>query len=100
MNKNELGFYPIGKRIVAQKYEKQNNEFTTKGGIILTSEPTPEGIEYAKVIIVSDDMKADYSIGEYVVYTRFKIEKFKWQGQEYVLLNDTDIVAKVEQDKI
>ncbi len=90
---------PLGDRVVLKQLEAEE---TTKGGIILTSQ-SKEKPQEAEVIAVGPGAKVDgkvipveVKVGDKVVYSKYAGMEVKYQGTEYIVVKESDILAIVE----
>ncbi len=90
---------PLGDRVVLKQLEAEE---TTKGGIILTSQ-SKEKPQEAEVIAVGPGAKVDgkvvpveVKVGDKVVYSKYAGMEVKYQGTDYIVVKESDILAIVE----
>jgi chaperonin GroES len=91
---------PLGDRVVLKQLEAEE---TTKGGIILTSQ-SKEKPQEAEVIAVGPGAKVDgkvvpvdsVKVGDKVVYSKYAGMEVKYEGTEYIVVKESDILAVVE----
>lgn len=90
-----FGIKPLGSRIVIKKLEAEEK---TQGGIILTSS-AKEAPQMAEVIAVgpgTKDEEMELEAGDKVVFSKYAGTDIKFEGEEYTIMNQSDILAKVE----
>ncbi|XVG96598.1 co-chaperone GroES [Eubacteriales bacterium KG127] len=90
-----MGIKPLGSRVVIKKVEAEEK---TAGGIILTS-ASKEAPQLAEVVAVGpgkEDEKMELAIGDKVVFSKYAGTEIKFQGDEYTIMNQSDILAIVE----
>ena len=94
-----MNIKPLGDRVVIKMLE---SEETTKGGIILAG-AAKEKPQMAEVIAVGpglvEDGKAipmEVAIGDKVLMSKYACTEGKIDGNEYIILSQKDILAKVE----
>lgn len=92
-------FVPLGERVVIKPIEQDQ---TTKGGIFLpdTAKEKPQEGEVVAVGPgrVSDDGKRipmELSKGDKVIYSKFAGTEYKDGDEEYLILRESDILAKI-----
>ena len=92
-------FVPLGERVVVKPIEQEQ---TTKGGIFLpdTAKEKPQEGEVVAVGPgrVSDDgtrIKMELSKGDRVIYSKFAGTEYKDGDEEYLILRESDILAKI-----
>ncbi len=93
-------FEPLGDRVVVLPLEKEDR---TKSGIVLP-DTAKERPQEGKVVAagpgrISDDGKRiamEVKAGDIVVYSKYGGTEYTEDGVEYLILNERDILAKVE----
>lgn len=90
---------PIGDRVVLKQLEAEE---TTKSGIILAA-TAQEKPQEAEVIAVGngviDDTKTVnmcVSVGQRVIYSKYAGTEVKLDGEEFIIVKQSDILAVVE----
>lgn len=89
---------PLGTRLVIKLVEAREE---TESGIILTGNAKEEP-KIAEVLaigeeILSDDKKKDeLKIGDRVVFSEYAGKKVDLDGEEYIVINLSDILAVIE----
>ena len=90
---------PLGDRVVIKMIE---SEETTKSGIILTSS-AKEKPQIAQVIEVGPGIdvdgktvKMEVSKNDKVVVSKYAGTEIKYEGEDYIILRQSDILAIVE----
>ena len=86
---------PLGDRVVLKQFEAEE---TTKSGIILTSK-TQEKPQEAEVIAVgpgTEEVKMEVKAGDKVIYSKYAGTEVKLDGEEYIVVKQSDILAIVE----
>ena len=90
---------PLGDRVVIKMIEMED---TTKSGIILTAaaKEKPQMAEIVAVgpggIVEGKEVKMEVSVGDKVITSKYAGTDVKFDGQEYTILRQSDILAKVE----
>jgi chaperonin GroES len=92
-------FVPLGERVIVKPIEQEQ---TTRGGIFLpdTAKEKPQEGEVVAVGPgrLSDDGKRismELSKGDRVVYSKYAGTEYKDGEEEYLILRESDILAKV-----
>jgi len=92
-------FVPLGERVVVNPIEQES---TTKGGIFLpdTAKEKPQEGEVVAVGPgrVSDDgtrIPMELSKGDRVIYSKFAGTEYKDDDDEYLILREGDVLAKI-----
>ncbi len=93
-----VNLQPLADRVIVQPIEKEE---VTRGGIILP-DTAKEKPQEGKVLAVgpgrlSEDGKRiamDVAVGDVVIYTRYGGTEIKVDGEELIILRESDILAK------
>ena len=90
---------PLGDRVVIKNLEAEE---TTKGGIILTNSAKEKPV-MAEVIAVGPggnvdgkEIKMYVEAGQKVFYSKYAGTEVKLDGEEYIIVRQSDILAIVE----
>ena len=91
---------PLGDRVVVQPAEREE---TTKSGIVIP-DTAKEKPQRGSIIAVGkgrrdddgDRIPMDVSIGDTVLFAKYAGTEFKFEDEEYLILSEKDILAKVE----
>lgn len=86
---------PLGDRVVIKQCEAETK---TKSGIVLASS-NQEKPQEAEVIAVGPgtaDVKMELSVGQRVIYSKYAGTEVKYDGVEYIVIKQSDILAIVE----
>ena len=90
---------PLGDRVVLKQLVAEE---TTKSGIVLPGQ-TKEKPQEAEVVAVGPgilpdgkEIKMSVKAGDKVIYTKYAGTKVKMDGEEYILVKQSDILAIVE----
>ncbi|HJX03625.1 MAG TPA: co-chaperone GroES [Dehalococcoidia bacterium] len=94
---------PLGDRVVIQPLPKEE---ITKGGIVLPDTAKEKPME-GKVIAVGpgslDDagkrVPLDVKVGDIVIYAKYAGTEIKEDGEELIILRESDILAKKASSK-
>jgi chaperonin GroES len=90
---------PLGERVVIKMLE---TEETTKSGIVLpgTAKEKPQIAEVIEVgpggFIDGKEITMEVEIGDKVLISKYAGTEFKLDGEEYTILNQSDILAIVK----
>ena len=90
---------PLGDRGVVQPAEREE---TTKSGIVIP-DTAKEKPQRGNVIAVGegrrdedgDRIPMDVSVGDTVLFAKYAGTEFKFEDEEYLILSEKDILAKV-----
>ena len=86
---------PLGDKVAIKRLEAEEK---TKGGIILSSsaKETPQVAEVLAVGPGTEDDKITVKVGDRVMYEKYGGTEVKIDGEEYLILKMSDIVAIIE----
>ena len=90
---------PLADRVVLKQVEAEE---TTKAGIILTtkSQEKPQEAEIVAVgpggMVDGKEIKMQVSVGQKVIYSKYAGTEVKFEGEEYIIVKQNDILAIVE----
>lgn len=90
---------PLGDRVVIKMLEAEE---TTKSGIILagTAKEKPQIAEVVAVgpggVIDGKEVTMELVVGDRVIMSKYAGTEVKLDGEEYTILRQSDILAKVE----
>ena len=87
---------PLGDRVVLKQLEAEQ---TTKSGIVLPGQEK-EKPQQAEVIAVgpgTEDVKMELAVGDMVIFSQYAGTEVKFEGEEYTIMAQKDILAKVEK---
>jgi chaperonin GroES len=90
---------PLGDRVVVQPAEREE---TTKSGIVIP-DTAKEKPQRGSVIAVGkgrrdddgDRIPMDVAVGDTVLFAKYAGTEFKFEDEEYLILSEKDILAKV-----
>ena len=90
---------PLGDRVVLKQLEAEE---TTKSGIVLPGQ-AQEKPQQAEVIAVGpggvvdgNEVKMEVATGNKVIYSKYAGTEVKLDGEEYIIVKQSDILAIVE----
>ena len=90
---------PLGDKIVLKQLEAEE---TTKSGIVLPGQ-AKEKPQEAEVIAVGPggvvdgkEVKMEVAVGQTVIYSKYAGTEVKLEGEEYMIVRQSDILAVVE----
>ena len=90
-----FGMKPLGSRVIIKKLEAEEK---TVGGIILagTAKEKPQTAEVVAVGPGTKDEPMEVKVGDTVVFSKFAGTDVKYDGCEYTIMNQSDVLAIVE----
>ena len=87
---------PLGDRVVIKRLEAEEK---TASGIILPGQ-AKEKPQMAEVVAVGpgpEDIKMELKVGDMVIFSQYAGTEVKFEGEEYTIMGQKDILAKVEK---
>ena len=89
------GIKPLADRVVIKKLEAEER---TQGGLILTrtAKEKPQVAEVVAVGPGTKDVTMELKVGDKVVFSKYGGTEIKYQGEEYTIMRQDDILAVVE----
>lgn len=90
-----VGIKPLGSRVLIKKLEAEEK---SQGGIILTSS-AKEKPQVAEVVAVgpgTKDEPMELKVGDKVVFAKYAGTDIKYDGEEYTVMSQADILATVK----
>ena len=94
-----MNIKPLADRVVIKMVEAEE---TTKSGIILagSAKEKPQIAEIVAVgpggIVEGKEVKMELKVGDKVLMSKYAGTEVKLDGQEYTILRQSDILAKIE----
>lgn len=90
---------PLGDRVVLKELKAEE---TTKSGIVLPGQ-AQEKPQQAEVVAVGPgtvedgkEVKMEVSVGDQVIYSKYSGTEVKLDGEEYIIVKQSDILAIVK----
>ena len=90
-----FGIKPLGTRVVMKRFEAEEK---TQGGNILSGQ-AKEQPQMAEIVAAgpgTKDEKMELAAGDKVVFSKYAGTEIKYQGEEYIIMKQEDILAKVD----
>ena len=90
---------PLGDKVVVKQLEAIE---TTKSGIVLAgnAKEKPQEAEIIAVgpggVVDGKEIKMEVKVGQKVIYSKYSGTEVKLDGEEYIILKESDILAIVE----
>ena len=94
-----MNIKPLADRVVIKMLEAEE---TTKSGIILagTAKEKPQIAEVMAVgpggVVDGKEVKMELSVGDKVIMSKYAGTEVKLDGVEYIILRQSDILAKID----
>ena len=94
-----MNIKPLADRVVIKMLEAEE---TTKSGIILagTAKEKPQIAEVVAVgpggVVDGKEVKMELSVGDKVIMSKYAGTEVKLDGEEYIILKQGDILAKID----
>lgn len=90
-----FGIKPLGNRVVIKRVEAEEK---TASGIVLPGQ-AKEKPQMAEIVAVgpgSEEEKMEVKVGDTVIFSQYAGTEIKYQGEEYTILTQRDVLAIVE----
>lgn len=93
-----MNLAPLGDRVVLKQLEAEE---TTKSGIVLpgNAQEKPQQAEVIAVgpggIVDGKEVEMQVAVGDKVIYSKYAGTEVKLEGEEFIVVRQSDIVAKV-----
>ena len=90
-----MNIKPIGERVLIKPMKEEEK---TAGGIYIpetAKEKKKQGV-VVEVGTTSDDNEMPVQKGDLILYTGYSTEELEMNGEEYIIINISDIIAKLE----
>lgn len=90
-----IGIKPLGDRVAIKRVEAEEK---TMGGLILTS-AAKEAPQVAEVVAVGPGSKEEtmeLKIGDKVLFPKYGGVEVKYNGEEYILMHQSEVLAVIE----
>ena len=90
---------PLGDRVVLKQVEAEE---TTKSGIVLPgqAQEKPQQAEEIAVgpggVVYGKEVKMEVTVGDKVIYSKYSGTEVKLDGEEYIIVKQSDILAIVK----
>ncbi|SHJ57401.1 chaperonin GroES [Hathewaya proteolytica DSM 3090] len=86
---------PLGDRVVIKRLEAEE---TTKSGIVLpgASKEKPQEAEVVAVGPGTAEVKMELKVGEKVLFSKYAGNEIKFDGVEYIIVSQSEILAVIE----
>lgn len=94
-----MSIKPLGDRVVIKRLEAEE---TTKSGIIVTgtAKERPQEAEVVAVgpgaIVDGKRTEMEVKIGDKVLYSKYAGTEVKFEGEELIVIRQTDVLAVIE----
>lgn len=94
-----MNIKPLGDRVVIKKVEAEE---TTKSGIVLpgSAKEQPQMAEVVAVgpggVVEGKEVTMEVKVGDKVIFSKYAGTEVKYDGEEYTILRQNDILAIVE----
>lgn len=93
---------PLGDRVVVKAVEQEER---TKGGIVLpdTAKEKPQegevlAVGSGRLLDSGERVPLEVQVGDRVVFSKYGGTEIKLEGEEYIILRESDILAVVKGD--
>ncbi|HSO12694.1 MAG TPA: co-chaperone GroES [Anaerolineales bacterium] len=86
----KINLQPLGTRVLIQPLEQENK---TASGLLLP-ETAKEKPQTGLVVAVGDDEEIKLKVHDKILFAKYSGTEFKLDGNEYLLLESSDVLAK------
>ncbi|BAJ62308.1 co-chaperone GroES [Anaerolinea thermophila] len=86
-----LKIQPLGSRVVIKPLEQESK---TPSGLYIP-ETAKEKPQYGVVVAVGDSEDIKLKVNDKVLFAKYSGTEFKLDGQEYLLMECSDVLAKI-----
>lgn len=90
-----MNIKPIGERVLIKPVKEEEK---TAGGIYIpetAKEKKKQGV-VVEIGTTSDDNELPVQKGDLILYTGYSTDELEMDGEEYLIINISDIIAKLE----
>ena len=87
-----MNIKPLADRVVLKKMEAEEK---TKSGIVLPGS-AKEQPQLAEVLAGTEDVKMEVAVGDTVIFSKYAGTEVKYDGEEYLIASQKDILAVVK----
>lgn len=90
-----FGIKPLGNRVVIKRVEAEEK---TASGIVLPGQ-AKEKPQMAEIVAVgpgTEEEKMEVKVGDTVIFSQYAGTEIKYQGEEYTILTQRDVLAIVK----
>lgn len=84
---------PLGSRVLIEPLEEESR---TAGGIFLP-DTAKEKPQLGRVVAVGDDEEIKVQPGDRVIFPKYTGTEFRYNGTEYLIMEASDILAKLTE---
>ncbi|MEG0156408.1 MAG: co-chaperone GroES [Anaerovoracaceae bacterium] len=91
-----FGIKPLGDRVVIKRLEAEEK---TASGIVLPGQ-AKEQPQMATIVAVgpgTEEEKMELEVNDTVIFSQYAGTAVKYNGEEYTILNQRDVLAKIEK---
>jgi chaperonin GroES len=91
MNMSDIKIEPLGARVVIKPLEQETK---TASGLFIP-ESAKEKPQTGQVVAVGDDEDIKLKVGDRILFAKYTGTEFKLDGQDYLLMEYSDILARL-----
>ncbi len=88
---NKIKIQPMGARVLIQPLEQESK---TSSGLLLP-ETAKEKPQTGVVVAVGDDEEIKLKVNDRVLFAKYSGTEVKWDGTEYLLMECSDVLARL-----
>lgn len=89
---SEINIQPMGARVLIKPLEQETK---TSSGLLLP-DSAKEKPQTGVVVAVGDDEEVKLKVDDKVIFAKYTGTEFKFDGQDYLLIECGDILAKLK----
>lgn len=87
---SDFNLQPLGSRVVIKPLEQETR---TASGLYIP-EVAKEKPQTGEVVAIGEDEEIKVQVGDKILYAKYSGTEFKLDGQDYLLMEYSDILAK------
>jgi chaperonin GroES len=91
MNMSDIKIEPLGARVVIKPLEQETK---TASGLLIP-ESAKEKPQTGQVVAMGDDEDIKLEVGDRILFAKYTGTEFKLDGQDYLLMEYSDILARL-----
>ena len=88
---SDINVEPLGSRVLIRPLEQESK---TASGLLLP-ETAKEKPQTGEVVAIGDDEDITLKVGDHVLFAKYSGTEFKLDGEEYILFDVSDVLARI-----
>jgi len=89
---SELNIEPLGYRVLVRPLEQENKTASS----LLLPETAQEKPQTGEIVAVGDEEDIKLEVGDTVLFAKYSGTEFKYNGVEYILFEESDVLARIK----